>query len=147
MIQLPSEEDLVSFVKEGLADMGEPFLVREEDAFATALARGRNIIEYGGVTDPIEVAVAVGYSIFRNRHPLVDGNKRAGYWAILLVLAFNGLEINNPLVTPQMVEEMIWFAADGKITEAHLIMGIKSMVHDQRDLSASIFTRPASNCR
>lgn len=97
---------------------------RDPLAFSAALARGRNAYEYGGQSDVLALAVAVGTSIFRNRHPLYDGNKRAGYVAIQLVLLLNGHFIDTDRGAEE-IAEIVRAAAAGELDEAGLVESLR----------------------
>lgn len=122
----PDEDDLVEIIAEGLAQMGEPFLTRDPDAFGSALARGKNRHLYESIDDPLMLAVSVGYSILVNRHPLEDGNKRASYIAIQYVLAVNDLFLDQESYGEDEMIHLILRAAAQEITEDDLVTALRA---------------------
>ncbi|HAE03922.1 MAG TPA: type II toxin-antitoxin system death-on-curing family toxin [Rhodospirillaceae bacterium] len=128
MILLPAADTLEKTIQKGLALMGQSFHLRIDDSFETALARGQNIIEYEDVTDTLEVAVAVGYSIFANQHPLIDGNKRAGFLAIMMILQANNLTIDRRALSPESAIAVIEQAAAKTLSEAELTEALRPYI-------------------
>ena len=55
-------------------------------------------------------AVRLGYGLIKN-HPMIDGNKRIGTHAMLVLLALNGIEL---VYTQKELYEMILDVAEGK---------------------------------
>jgi len=76
---------------ESLADHGGASGLRDEGLLESALARARNLAEYGE-PDFAELAAAYGPGAAKN-HPFVDGNKRAAFLAVGLFLGLNGYRI------------------------------------------------------
>ena len=92
VFEVPPAETLVSVHAELIARYGGAEGVRDPGALEAALARPANLLAYGGPDVTIEqLAVAVSYSIARVRHPFVDGNKRVGFAALVIILEMNGL--------------------------------------------------------
>jgi len=127
VICFPTEAELVEAISRGLRDMGETVVARDPSAFSAALARGRNAWEYAGQSDILALAIAVGISIFRNRHPLYDGNKRAGYIAIQLVLLLNDHFIDTDR-GPDEIAELVRAAAAGELDESTPVEALRPFV-------------------
>lgn len=105
---------------EQLADHGGLPGVRAPDLLASALARPRNLFEYGE-PDLADMAASYAFGIARN-HPFADGNKRTA-----LVLAELFLELNGHQLTasdPECVATFLALAA-GELTERELATGIR----------------------
>jgi len=121
VILLPAADTLEKTIQKGLALMGQSFHLRIDDSF-------QNIIEYEDVTDTLEVAVAVGYSIFANQHPLIDGNKRAGFLAIMMILQANNLTIDRRALSPESAIAVIEQAAAKTLSEAELTEALRPYI-------------------
>ncbi len=77
-----------------LAEHGGAPGIRDLGALQASLARPFQIIAYGDERLTIfDLAAAVCASICRN-HPFVDGNERAAFVALGLVLGLNGFELD-----------------------------------------------------
>jgi death-on-curing protein len=78
--------------EESLATFGGARGLRDEGLLDSALARPINKFHYDRVDDLGELAAAYGFGIAKN-HAFVDGNKRAAFLAIGLLLAINGARL------------------------------------------------------
>jgi len=67
-------------------------------------------------------AAQLCFGLVKN-HPFIDGNKRAGAHAMLLMLRMNNYEFN---ITNDELETCIFALAEGKITAADLVIWIKA---------------------
>jgi len=74
--------------EEQLAEHGGAAGVRDAGLFESALARPRNLAQYGD-PDAADLAAAYAFGLARN-HPFVDGNKRSAFVAAELFLHLNG---------------------------------------------------------
>ena len=74
---------------ESLAEFGGASGIRDEGLLESALARARNLQAYEPKCKLADLAAAYCHGLVKN-HPFVDGNKRAGFLAIGLVLEING---------------------------------------------------------
>ncbi len=79
---------LILLHDESLAEHGGAPGLRDEGLLQSALARPLNLVSYGE-PDVADLAAAYGMGLAKN-HPFVDGNKRAAFLAVGLVLALNG---------------------------------------------------------
>lgn len=67
--------------------------IRDEGLLNSALARPRNAFLYGEQTDIAALAAAYAFGLVRN-HPFADGNKRAAFLAVGLLLGVNGWKLD-----------------------------------------------------
>jgi death-on-curing protein len=67
--------------------------VSDAGGLESAIARPRNLNEYGGIDSTGALGAAVAWGIVRN-HPFVDGNKRAAFAALAIFLQINGFDVN-----------------------------------------------------
>jgi death-on-curing protein len=82
------EERVVRAVhEEQLAEHGGASGTRDENLLASALARPRNLVNYGN-PHLADLAASYGFGLARN-HPFIDGNKRTAFVAVELFLALN----------------------------------------------------------
>ena len=79
---------LIAVHEEQLAEHGGAAGLRDEGLFDSALARPRQLANYGE-PDVADLAAAYAFGLVRN-HPFIDGNKRTGYVAAELFLVLNG---------------------------------------------------------
>lgn len=76
-----------------LAEHGGIPGIRDEGLLASALARPCNLDAYGEDDDATALAAAYAFGVARN-HPFLDGNKRAAFVVMELVLNLNGWILN-----------------------------------------------------
>lgn len=105
---------------EQLAEHGGLPGVRAPDLLASALARPRNLYEYGE-PDLADMAASYGFGIARN-HPFADGNKRTALVVTQLFLELNGLQLAAS--DPECVATFLALAA-GELTERELATWIR----------------------
>ena len=98
-----------------VANHGGSAGIRDLGLLQSALARPRNLYEYGQPGLP-ELAGAYMVGIIKN-HPFVDGNKRAGFLAGAAFLELNGLRL---VATEPAATHIVLGLASGDITEAQL---------------------------
>jgi death-on-curing protein len=79
---------------EQLAIFGGGDGMRDLGLLESALARPLNKFAYGE-TDFAALAAAYAFGIARN-HPLVDGNKRAAFGAMIVFLGLNEIDLDVP---------------------------------------------------
>lgn len=87
-----SKQALLLLHEESLAEFGGARGLREEGLLDSALARAQNVHAYNSASTLPELAAAYGFGIARN-HAFVDGNKRAAFMSIGLLLAINGYRL------------------------------------------------------
>jgi death-on-curing protein len=112
---------LVLLHGETLAEHGGLPGLRDEGALDASLARPRHLHTYEPKVDLARLGAAYGFGIVRN-HPFNDGNKRAGFLAIGLFLARNGLDLT---AEPMEAIAVILRLAEGKMTELELAWWIR----------------------
>lgn len=83
-----SRDVLIAVHEEQLAEHGGAAGLRDAGLLDSALARPQQWAAYGD-PDVADLAAAYAFGLVRN-HPFIDGNKRTGYVAAELFLAFNG---------------------------------------------------------
>ena len=103
-----------------LARFGGPPGIRDEGLLESALARPRNRWQYEG-SDLAELAAAYAYGLARN-HPFVDGNKRAAFVTMILILRRNGVRFSPD---QGQATAMFLALAAGEVDEAGLTRWIR----------------------
>ncbi|HTN14644.1 MAG TPA: type II toxin-antitoxin system death-on-curing family toxin [Sphingomonadaceae bacterium] len=100
---------------EQLAEHGGPGGVRDAGLLESAMARPRNLAEYGE-PDAAALAAAYAWGIARN-HPFTDGNKRTA-----LVIAETFLQLNGHRLTASDAETVVAILAlaSGELGESEL---------------------------
>ena len=111
---------------ESLAEHGGLTGLRDENGFHAAMARPLHVFHYEPDADLSRLAAAYGFGLVRD-HPFSDGNKRAGFLAILLFLDLNGSEMR---VEQADAIQTIFRLAAGKMSESDLTEWIR--VHIRR---------------
>ncbi|WP_448207435.1 type II toxin-antitoxin system death-on-curing family toxin [Azospirillum sp. sgz302134] len=97
-----------------LAEHGGAYGLRDPGALEASLARPYQLIAYGDERLTIfDLAAAVCASVCRN-HPFVDGNKRAGFVALGLLLGLNGFELD---AAEREAADMVLALAAGTLSE------------------------------
>jgi death-on-curing protein len=85
-----TKEDVLDAHARQLQVFGGAAGIRDEGGLESALGRPLNKWRYEGAELP-ELAAAYAFAIVRN-HPNVDGNKRAGFMAMVGFLLLNGID-------------------------------------------------------
>jgi death on curing protein len=83
-------ELVIAIHDEQLREFGGPPGIRDRGMLESALDRPKNKWSYGE-TDLAALAASYAFGLARN-HPFVDGNKRASFLSIIVLLGLNGLE-------------------------------------------------------
>jgi death-on-curing protein len=107
---------------ESLAEHGGLTGLRDENALHSALVRPEHVLHYEPDSDLARLAAAYGFGLIRD-HPFHDGNKRAGFLAILLFLDLNRFELQVGQVEAIQV---IFKVAAGQIRESELAAWIRA---------------------
>ena len=110
-VWLPKEL-VVAIHQEQLAAFGGPDGLRDAGGLESALGRPRNQWEYEQRGLPA-LAAAYAFGIVRN-HPFVDGNKRAGFLAMIAFLGLNGIDF---LADEAEAVAIFLDLADGNVSE------------------------------
>ena len=113
-------EDVIDAHARQLRTFGGATGIRDEGGLESALSRPVNKWRYESLELP-ELAAAYAFGIVRN-HPFVDGNKRAGFMAMVGFLILNGVDF-----APDPVEAtaIILALAANEIDETGLARWIK----------------------
>jgi death-on-curing protein len=119
------EETVIAIHHRQISEHGGSEGLRDEELFASALARTQNVLAYAQPPlDLAALAAAYAYGIARN-HPFVDGNKRTALVAARTFLLLNGvnLEANQD-------EKYLTFLqlAQGTLTEEQLADWIRNRI-------------------
>jgi death-on-curing protein len=110
----PPVQAVLDLHGELLAEHGGAPGIRDLGALEASLARPYQLIAYGDERLTIfDLAAAVCASVCRN-HPFVDGNKRAAFVALGLVLGLNGFELD---AAEREAADTILALAAGRLTE------------------------------
>jgi death-on-curing protein len=115
-----SEQLLNAMHDEQLAEHGGASGIRDPGLLESALARPVNRAGYGD-PDIVELGALYAIAIARN-HPFVDGNKRAGFMAMVYFLATNGA----PLVATEAEAVVAMLdMASGELTDDEFILWVR----------------------
>ena len=117
-IVLPPLQALLDLHRQSIDRFGGAHGVRDPAGVEAALARAEQLIAYGGDDITLfQVAAAIGHSLCKNRHPFVDGNKRAAWFTMFVTLRLNGhyLDARETEATA-----MVLGVADGSRSESDL---------------------------
>lgn len=106
---------------ESLAEHGGLTGFRDENGFHAAMARPPHVFHYEPAADVSQLAAAYGFGLVRD-HPFSDGNKRAGFLAILLFLDLNGWELR--VEQSEAIQTILQLAA-GQLSESELATWIR----------------------
>ena len=102
---------------------------RDENLLNSALSRPRNMHAYDEEADAASLAAAYAFGIARNQ-PFVDGNKRAAFLAIGLLLNLNGFRLIVEQI--EAIEAMLALAA-GELSEKDLADWIRGHIRPLDD--------------
>lgn len=97
--------------------------VRDAGAIESALARPRNLAEYGQ-PDAADLAAAYAYGMVKN-HGYSDGNKRTGWILARLFLMDNGIALRfDPIEAVRAVERL----AGSALSEAEFAAWLRARI-------------------
>ena len=123
-IVLPPLQAILDLHRQSVDRFGGSHGVRDLGKVEAALARAGQLINYGGdLVGVHEVAAAISFSITKNRHPFVDGNKRVGWFAMFVTLRLNGWYLDAREADATTI---VLGVADGSISESALIAFLKA---------------------
>jgi death-on-curing protein len=108
------ELDILTLHDRLLAFHGGAGGVRDGGLLQSALARARQLAAYGDSVDLVAMATAYTAGIVKN-HPFVDGNKRTGFVAGILLLELNGFRFT---VTESAAADAVFALAAENLDEA-----------------------------
>ena len=106
------EETLIALHDVLVSEFGGETGIRDEGLLESALARPRNLLNYGRA-DLFDLAAAYAYGLVKN-HPFIDGNKWVGFMAAAVFLELNRIRFQAAEVDAAV--EMLAVAA-GERTE------------------------------
>ena len=106
---------------EQIAEHGGSDGLRDRGLLSSALARPRNIAEYGMPT-VFDLAAAYAFGIMQN-HPFIDGNKRTCFLVAYVFLALNGWKLT---VAEASAVEAVLALASGGINEMEFAGWLKA---------------------
>jgi death on curing protein len=129
---LPSEaikclslEQILAIHETLIKRYGGSYGIRDRGLLESAVFRPQTIV-FGEAAYPtlFEKCAVLGYSIIQN-HPFLDGNKRAGFAAMHLMLLINGCDLVSAAEEEIRVTENI---ASGKMREAEIAKWLKQFL-------------------
>lgn len=82
------KETILGFHAQSLNDHGGTAGIRDEGLLDSALGKPQNQFAYGH-PNIFDLAASYAYGLVKN-HPFLDGNKRTGFVAAVLMLELNG---------------------------------------------------------
>ncbi len=115
-----TKEDVLNAHARQLRVFGGASGIRDEGGLESALSRPINKWRYESLELP-ELAAAYAFGIVRN-HPFVDGNKRAGFMAMIGFLVLNGVDLSPD---PVEATAIILALAANEIDESGLTRWIR----------------------
>ena len=92
-LRLPPIEAIIDLHSEWIGEFGGAPGLQDRGALEGSLGRAEQIVAYEADAEIPVIAAAVCASICRN-HPFVDGNKRAAFGALGIILGLNGLYLD-----------------------------------------------------
>lgn len=117
-ILLPPVQAILDLHAASIERFGGSPGVRDAGGVEAALARAGQVMAYADVVDLFSVAAAVGFSLCKNRHPFVDGNKRAAWFAMFVIVRMNGWYLDAREADATAI---VLGVADGSVSEERLI--------------------------
>ena len=123
-----AKKALLLLHEESLAEFGGARGLRDEGLLESALARPHNAYAYRPDITIAELAASYAFGLAKN-HPFVDGNKRAAFLSIGLLLAISGYRLQADQVD---AIQTILAVVDGELTEDALAAWIASRMRRVR---------------
>ncbi|GAM04970.1 MULTISPECIES: type II toxin-antitoxin system death-on-curing family toxin [Novosphingobium] len=111
-------DQVVEIHEEQIELYGGPHGVRDLTLVESAVDRPRTLYHYEGEEDVLVLGVRLGLSIADN-HGFIDGNKRAGAFAMLEFFAINGYGLDMP--NDETLGQLFKAAVTGDIRESDLV--------------------------
>ncbi len=88
------KETVLGLHEQSLSDHGGTSGIRDEGLLESALGKPQNQFAYGS-PNIFDLAASYAYGLVKN-HPFLDGNKRTGFVAAVLILELNGWRFHAP---------------------------------------------------
>jgi death-on-curing protein len=127
-VRLPPIEAVIDLHAEWIAEFGGAPGLSDRGLLEGSLGRAGQIMAYEPDADVAVVAAAVCASICRN-HPFVDGNKRAAFGALGVILGLNGLYLD--VAESEATRAMMALAAGEMQEEAFRQWVVSNVISDQ----------------
>ena len=102
---LPPEE-IIELNRDLVARTGEPFLLRDPGLLESACARPLNLWAYEEEDDVVTLAIALLFGLVQN-HVFIQGNKRTGFMAALMMLRLNGWRLNPEIDSAALADFVV----------------------------------------
>lgn len=83
------KETILLLHEQSLNEHGGSSGLRDEGLLDSALCKPQNVLTYNSVANLFDLAASYAVGLIKN-HPFVDGNKRIGFLAGVLLLQLNG---------------------------------------------------------
>ena len=116
-----SREQVLALHRELIRRFGGEDGLRDEDLLESALAAPFQVYDGQSAFSTVQQKAArLGFGLISN-HPFLDGNKRTGAHAMLVVLAMNGIELSY---TQKELYEIILQVASGDASYETLLSWI-----------------------
>ncbi len=88
------KETMLGLHEQSLSDHGGTSGIRDEGLLESALGKPQNQFAYGS-PNIFDLAASYAYGLVKN-HPFLDGNKRTGFVAAVLMIELNGWRFHAP---------------------------------------------------
>lgn len=83
------KETILLLHEQSLNEHGGSSGLRDEGLLDSVLCKPQNVLTYNSVANLFDLAASYAVGLIKN-HPFVDGNKRIGFLAAVLLLQLNG---------------------------------------------------------
>ena len=122
-MKILTKEQILEFHRELITAHGGTDGIHDEGLLESAMATPLQTFDGQPLFATVQQrAVRLGYGIISN-HPFIDGNKRTGTHAMLVMLALNGIELEH---SQQELTEIILKVADSKADFEELLEWVLS---------------------
>jgi death-on-curing protein len=102
---LPPEE-IIELNRDLVEQTGEPFILRDLGLLESACARPANLWAYQDEDDAVVLAAALLFGIAQN-HVFMQGNKRTGFVAALMLLRLNGWTLRPDVDSAELADTVV----------------------------------------
>ncbi|KLE31086.1 hypothetical protein AAW01_12655 [Aurantiacibacter gangjinensis] len=121
---------MIDIQREQIELHGGPHGVIDDGLVRSALGRARTLYDITGESDILTLGVTLGLGLAKN-HGFVDGNKRAGVFAMIEFMAINGYWLDLPNDT--YLGELFEAAVAGAISDADLVAALDEYTTEMPD--------------
>ena len=109
-VALPDRDDLIEQHLAMIRRFGGAGGLRDPGLLESAVGRTVTALAYSdGAMDAVEAGAMLCWTVIKN-HPFIDGNKRAGYGALVTTLAANGFSLSEELGNDVLADRIIALA-------------------------------------